>query len=490
MNTLRKPAFYMMLLITMCGIAPALAQDCNSNGLDDVCDIDCGVAAGPCDLPGCGLSADCNTDGVPDDCEADCNSNGVPDDCDIAAGTSLDCNTNGIPDDCDIAIGTSLDCNTNGVPDDCEVDCNTNGIPDDCDIAAMTSPDCDANAIPDECDLAFGASGCPFTFTLFENTTTGDDSRFIGPPDDTFYGLGGQIVTYEFDCGLIIDGPGPDITVYEIDGGTAEFNYMTVWVSQDGVTFHNIDSARFNAINIPGDETHGNNSFARSYDLYPSGLNWVRYVRIDGDGTGGSGSSTGFDLDAIGAVNRLGRDCDSSGTLDACEVLGDCDSDDIPDSCYLAENLDPDCNGNSTIDECDVRSLASLDCDSDFTPDECEPDCDSNSIADACDIAGGFSNDCNLNLVPDSCDLALATISVQSGPIYPVSSGKPGEFTILSAFPAVTDVTLSVEAVGDYDATNEYVDLNLSGTNVGRLLDAASTHCVSVSYTHLTLPTN
>ncbi|MDY7109093.1 MAG: C1 family peptidase, partial [Planctomycetota bacterium] len=50
---------------------------------------------------------------------ADCNENGVPDDCDIADGTSGDCNGNGIPDECDIADGTSQDEDGNGIPDEC-----------------------------------------------------------------------------------------------------------------------------------------------------------------------------------------------------------------------------------------------------------------------------------------------------------------------------------------------------------------------------------
>jgi hypothetical protein len=34
----------------------------------------------------------------------------------------VDCNTNGVPDDCDIAGGTSTDFNLNGIPDDCETE--------------------------------------------------------------------------------------------------------------------------------------------------------------------------------------------------------------------------------------------------------------------------------------------------------------------------------------------------------------------------------
>ncbi len=89
--------------------------DCNGNGLPDECDIACGAANGPCDLPGCGGSSDCDWSGS--------GPNGVPDECDIAACDENvncnDCDLNGIPDACDIAADPSLDLNTNGVIDSC-----------------------------------------------------------------------------------------------------------------------------------------------------------------------------------------------------------------------------------------------------------------------------------------------------------------------------------------------------------------------------------
>ena len=304
-------------------------------------------------------------------------------------------------------------------------------------------------------------------------------SNFVGPPDDVYYGLGGQIVTYEFDCGFVIDGPGPDFTVYEVDSGSAEFSKLGVLVSADGVNFYSVKPPEFSAVNIPGDETHGSNSFARSYDLSPAGLSVIRFVRLDGTGTGAAGASTGFDLDGIGAINRLGRDCDSSGTLDACETLADCDSDGTADSCYLAAGLDPDCNTNGSIDACDVLGLTSDDCDSDFVPDECEPDCDSNSIADWCDIDTGTSQDCNLNNVPDTCDMAVSSFSGQSGPLAPMGYPIPQSFPIPAAFPSSTGVTVTATVTGDFDATNEYLDVTLNGTTVGRLFDSVTTHCAA-----------
>jgi len=87
--------------------------DCNRNGLPDACDIDCGAAGGPCDLPSCGESIDCNGNLAPDDCELDCNNNGMADGCDLKSGSD--------------------DCNENGTPDECEPDCDGDGIPDVCD---------------------------------------------------------------------------------------------------------------------------------------------------------------------------------------------------------------------------------------------------------------------------------------------------------------------------------------------------------------------
>jgi hypothetical protein len=56
-----------------------------------------------------GTGADCNGNGVPDDCEHDCNGSGLPDPCDLAAGTSLDAGADGIPDECFPNLVTWID---------------------------------------------------------------------------------------------------------------------------------------------------------------------------------------------------------------------------------------------------------------------------------------------------------------------------------------------------------------------------------------------
>ncbi|HRX84841.1 MAG TPA: hypothetical protein P5572_07470 [Phycisphaerae bacterium] len=140
-------------------IAAGTSLDCDSNGVPDECDRDCdnsGVVDA-CEVAA-GSAPDCDHNGVPDSCDRDCDGSGGVDACEVAAGSTPDCDHNGNPDACDIASGLLADCDGSGVPDVCEVatgarpDCNANGIPDACDIAAGRESDCDANGVPDVCD--------------------------------------------------------------------------------------------------------------------------------------------------------------------------------------------------------------------------------------------------------------------------------------------------------------------------------------------------
>ncbi|MBP7147915.1 MAG: hypothetical protein KBD01_10250 [Acidobacteria bacterium] len=441
--------------------------DCDASSTIDHCEIDA--------FPG----EDLNRNGVLDNCESDCNLNGNPDDYDVEQGLSADCNGNRLPDECDIAGATSTDCDGNGVPDECQPDCNGNGIADPCDIGAGTSLDCDANTVPDECDLAAAGPSCPFPVTVVANTTGGDSARFTGPPNDSGWGLGGQIVTLEWTCGRIVDGPGPDLTIYETDSGTDEFEQVSVEVSLDGVTFQNVTGSMVAGVRIPGDATHGGILFRRSFDLAWAGMRQARFVRLDGAGTGGGSSSAGFDLDAVGAIHVVDRDCNDSGGLDACESPADCDANGLPDSCQLAAVAGSDCNANTIPDACDIAGGGS-DCDSDGVLDLCEPDCNGNAIADACDIAALISPDCNGNLRPDECDAAVLAAAETSPALAPVGTGYAGTFTILRPPTATGPVTVTVQAQGDFDAASESLTISLNGTAVGTVFDTTSAFCTAI----------
>ena len=213
-------------------------------------------------------------------------------------------------------------------------DCNGNGVPDECDIREGNSADCNGNGVPDECE----SEGEPFPAVLSENTTGFSDICFLGPPDGVYRGIGGQVVTYAMRDGAIVDESGPDLNVYECDRGRVEFGEIDVLVSCDGVHFVSIAASESPVVRIPGDETHGNDAFARSYDLGPSGLDHAFFVRIDGAGEDVPGPITGFDLDGIGVIHMTGLDTNGNGVPDDCECPGDF-------------------NGDGTVDETDLGTL-------------------------------------------------------------------------------------------------------------------------------------
>jgi endonuclease I len=134
--------------------------DCNNNGIDDAEDISTGA------------SQDCDSNGVPDECQTDSDGDGLIDPCDgcpndpskfspgvCGCGVAdTDTDGDGVLDCDDNCVNTpnpgQEDCDSDGVGDACagEPDCNGNGLPDSCDISSGTSLDLNTNGIPDECE--------------------------------------------------------------------------------------------------------------------------------------------------------------------------------------------------------------------------------------------------------------------------------------------------------------------------------------------------
>jgi hypothetical protein len=198
----------------------------------------------------------------------------------------------------------------------------------------------------------------------------GDPTRALGPPDgggafsgshDTIsLGLGGTI-TLEFTDNAIVDGPGPDFTVFENAFLLAgEVTYppfaepATVSVSDDGVHFVAFTCALDDPPYYPGcagvypvfatasDPSSAlvpsttpiadlvgvpfatfvppGGSGGDSFDLAGTGLAQARFVRIIASGQRfGLDGLAGFDLDAVAAVHSL-------------DLVGDTDGDGIPDA--------------------------------------------------------------------------------------------------------------------------------------------------------------
>ena len=133
-------------------------------------------------------------------------------------------------------------------------------------------------------------------------------------------------------------------------------------------------------------------------------------------------------MSEVTARLTVSPDCNGNGTLDYCDIATgsaqDCNANGIPDSCDIAagtssdadqngvpDSCQPDCNANGLPDSYDIATGAAADCDLNQIPDTCDiaggaPDCNNNGVFDSCEIATGAAPDCNANSVPDTCDLA------------------------------------------------------------------------------------
>lgn len=362
-----------------------------------------------------GNSADCNTNGTPDECELiDCNTNGRLDACDLMAGDSDDCDANGSPDECDLAAG-AIDCNTNGTPDDCETGTAYSYYFIDFESGA------DANWSTQQTDVT-PAGGRRFLGRFENNTAT---LTLSGLP------VHEQIVL-EFDLFIINtwdgnqSGVGPD--QWEVNEGISDTTLLHT-------TFSSYATQAFP-------------------DAFPGGNNPPRSGAVENDtlgyGTGAGGDAVyrlafTFDhasptlvLNFLGInlqpspdetwgldnvrISLVSSDCNTNGTLDECEPV-DCNTNGSLDECELF-----DCNTNGVLDECDIASGSSDDFNSNGVPDECEvpldcnsngtpddldalfcggnpacEDCNSNGTLDECDIGSGASEDLDLDGIPDEC---------------------------------------------------------------------------------------
>ena len=167
--------------------------DCNTNGIDDPCDIACGLSGGPCDVPGCGQSSDLDGNGVPDECDPDCNNNGVPDGFDISSGASEDCSGNTVPDECepdDDGDGIVNECDD--CPEDPDNDVDGDGVcaPED------QCPDDPTKILPEQCGCGEPETDSDHDFVpdcvdncpdIFNFTQADPDGDGFGTPCDNCF---------------------------------------------------------------------------------------------------------------------------------------------------------------------------------------------------------------------------------------------------------------------------------------------------------------
>ena len=318
--------------------------DCNTNGVPDECDI--------ADDP----TMDCDTNGVIDVCEAgDCDGNGIPDNCDLLNGEA-DCNNNQILDKCEINDDT--DCDGSGILDECELaadpslDCNGNAVLDWCDIYIYCTgeawcDDCNFNDLPDVCDLDNAKSRAVVLDEGFEDTVfppTGWTTDSVDP-EDWILGTNGDYVhnglqsaIHPWSAANTADSYllTPELT---ITSGT-----VSLW-SQGSVGHAWSDNYDIDVVVVVGEAGGADDIFVGNlndlwavasefqqdtFDLtpyLPGGAFRLgfHYYGLDGD------LGVLDDIVIDGASGPPSNDCDNNGIPDDCEICGDLDNDEDVD---------------------------------------------------------------------------------------------------------------------------------------------------------------
>lgn len=427
-----------------------LGNDCNQNGRLDSCDI------------AAGNSLDCNGNALPDECEfggtVDCNNNGIVDLCE--PGGAADCNRNSVSDFCDIANCPNGDLSC--------ADCNANGVPDGCEIQDPFSLNFDGQN--DHVRIPRSADFEPKQEMTFEAWVRPDSVGSYSPMVCRFsadFGAG-YIIAWQWQNGgrlqIRIDGSQQGSQILQdttpVSSYVGQWHHVSFTYSTsanqaklyvDGVL--KVSSGALGLLNYSNSDLFIGNSIIGSSDDFDGRIDEVRIWNIartaqqinddknrslSGNESGlvaywrfdeGSGQTV-FDSSPFGNHGYRGAnsnpagdasdpewsplaaqiptyDCNSNNIPDDCDIADktsvDCDSNGVPDECQQFT----DCNNNSTADYCDIAGGASIDCNANGVPDECEAggtnDCNQNSISDLCDIFTGTSTDCDVNNVPDDC---------------------------------------------------------------------------------------
>jgi hypothetical protein len=298
--------------------------------------------------------------------------------CDAAGQPELDCDGNGVYDACDIA---------NGAPD-----CNLNGVPDDCDIESGSSDDCNLDGIPDDCP------DCPPVEVIFimDTSASMDDEASI------LCGSMGQVIATLELAGL--DVMPLLLGICDLPGGV--YNCL-----QDHIT--NLLGTTVPGSPPPGLEVLGACTgvnegcsedwalatavVAGAYPWQPAGESIRLIIPLSDEGPWCGDPITEFDEAAITHAISVARTAGvivspitGTGSLSAVKSLAQALADSTggihfnstEPSLDIAESIVDlmlgacsaytDCNGNGTLDECDIASGFSEDLNGNGVPDECE----------------------------------------------------------------------------------------------------------------------
>jgi len=325
-----------------------------------------------------------------------------------------DCNDNGVADVCDVAIdGTSPDCDVNGVPDDC-------------DLADLNADDCDGNGIPDSCP------GCDQVdvVVLMDTSSSMDDEAAV------LCSRVEELLTELDYRGLNVNAT--LLGISSAPGGAYSCLQDTV-VNAYGTAVPGDPVPELATLGeCPGGNEVASEDWGRATAVVAAGHPWTPgAVRLiipladEGPWCGDPVTDPGVDRDSVLHAGRVAREngvrvspviglgagtaTQLMGALLATETGGI--SVTSADSGALINDLSQvvrracfagnDCNANEIPDVCDVAEGTSADCDGNDHPDECDVaegnDCNANDVPDSCDLASGASADCDDNDRPDEC---------------------------------------------------------------------------------------
>jgi hypothetical protein len=137
--------------------------------------------------------------------------------------------------------------------------------------------------------------GAPQSFGLpFDNPAPLGEFFSLGFNSSTTATSGGSIVV-EFTDNYIVDGPGNDLRMWEITGGTSYgTEKIKIEVSQNGSTWFTVASSLHRDAEA---------------DLAASGLTWARFVRLTDVSLRADfpNDADGYDLDAFSALTCANR---------------------------------------------------------------------------------------------------------------------------------------------------------------------------------------
>ena len=411
-------------------------SDCNGNGIEDACDVACGDPNGPCNVPGCGQSLDCQPDGIPDECQLYGFENVYLYDDGTAEyglrseGTHLAwMNRFVVAGDAKVIDAVELTYVNVGA-----------GFP--AMVYLWSDPDGDGNPT----DARVLASAPTTTVNMPGGVFRVDlPNTYVGEAGTSFFV--GTILAYPdgnaFPCPLDATAP-TTLGVSWIVGRNGAIDPNDL--ANGAIEFALVE----NAIGVPM------NVVVRAVAVVPSGDCNLNDIPDDCDIAAGTsddvngngvpdecedcnGNGIPDDLDIAGGASL---DCQEDGIPDECQLDGnDCNADGIPDDCQLAGN---DCNGNGVPDDCDLAGGGSPDANGNGVPDECE-DCNGNGVPDEWDVDpndpdgnGQVSGDCQPDGIPDECQWGTPTYesyAVDDGTMEAtLALGSPGDIVWLNHF--------------------------------------------------------